>query len=202
MATTRLGQIGVGLQPYAGFAPKADASTGTHNPGVITRLGQCGIGLARYGTFLPKGAAVVVADQYSGGYRDTSRRRKEGPGRYPVSYFERETDEQRAERIKQDRIRFGVIPDDEAIRARAEAERAAQQRRTEAAAEAARQLRARAPLPAPRVTIEPPRAEEPIQIDAAELALNAEDRAAIRRDIEDEYTRRAIALILMAAASN
>src|SRR4051812_24349375 len=66
MATTRLGQFGVGVQPYPGFVAKSDASVSPHDPGVITRLGQCGVGLARYGTFLPKGQAAVNAPIFAG----------------------------------------------------------------------------------------------------------------------------------------
>lgn len=54
MATTRLGQLGVGVQPYPGFAPKDAAAAGPHNPGVITRLAQFGVVAAKYGTFAPK----------------------------------------------------------------------------------------------------------------------------------------------------
>lgn len=58
MATTRLGQIGVGVEPYGTFSPKDPApSTGPHNPGLITRLAQFGVGVSKYGTFQPKSAA-------------------------------------------------------------------------------------------------------------------------------------------------
>lgn len=58
MATTRLGQIGVGVEPYGTFSPKDPApSTGPHNPGLITRLAQFGVGVSKYGTFEPKSAA-------------------------------------------------------------------------------------------------------------------------------------------------
>ena len=59
MATTRLGQIGIGVEPYGTFQPKdAAPDTDPHNPGLITRLGQFGIGLAKYGVFQPKSEAA------------------------------------------------------------------------------------------------------------------------------------------------
>jgi len=85
VATTRLGQIGVGVQPYPGFDPKDPAPTsGPHNPGVITRLCQIGVGVSRYGTFQPKSQAEVeVIDALTGGKGDNAadEKRKKKHGR-------------------------------------------------------------------------------------------------------------------------
>lgn len=58
MATTRLGQVGVGVQPYPGFAPKAEISP--RDGAQFTRLGQSAVGVQRYGVFQPKAPAIVV----------------------------------------------------------------------------------------------------------------------------------------------
>lgn len=52
MATTRLGQIGVGAEPYAGFVAKT--ATSTKGAGHFTRLVQFGIGGAKYAGFVAK----------------------------------------------------------------------------------------------------------------------------------------------------
>ena len=76
MATTRLGQFGVGVEPYGTFDPKDPAPTSDpHNPGLITRLSQFGVGAAKYGTFEPKIEAVVVSAAVIGGGRRPKRRR-------------------------------------------------------------------------------------------------------------------------------
>lgn len=54
---TRLGQHGVGSEPYGGFSPKTPAAVG-HNPGRITRLAQFGIGAERYAGFVAKTPAA------------------------------------------------------------------------------------------------------------------------------------------------
>lgn len=59
MARTRLGQIGVGVEPYGGFAPKSSASVGPHNPGRITRLQSFGI-MGRRCVFVAKGGAFFA----------------------------------------------------------------------------------------------------------------------------------------------
>lgn len=85
MATTRLGQLGVGVQPYGTFQPKTAApDTDPHNPGVITRLGQFGIGLAKYGTFQPKAEAEVTEPPVQ---EDSGRGGGAGFGRRPELVF-------------------------------------------------------------------------------------------------------------------
>lgn len=164
---------------------------------------------SRYSPFLVTegfgGAAVRPQEHYSGGYRERlgriePRRPYEPSGPYPVTYFERETAEQRDERIRRDRIRFGVIPDEDAIRAKAELEEHARQQRVAAAARAAREL---ADKDVERVAAEArrQRPDEPIVIGPEELRLSPEEIEDIRRGYRDEYARRAIALILMAASS-
>lgn len=60
MATTRLGQVGVGVEPYGAgaFAGKAEAS-GRLN---ITRLGLMGVPREPYAGFTAKGAAAPSGD--------------------------------------------------------------------------------------------------------------------------------------------
>ena len=74
MATTRLGQFGVGVEPYAGFQAKIPGRSGVQ----ITRLGQFGVGVERYAGFVAKTAAVEVPDevpnQPAGGLRAASYR--------------------------------------------------------------------------------------------------------------------------------
>jgi len=84
VSTTRLGQIGVGVQPYPGFDPKDPAPTsGPHNPGVITRLAQFGIGLSKYGDFQPKVAVQPVVEQVQGrGSWDAFRQKKKKRGTF------------------------------------------------------------------------------------------------------------------------
>jgi hypothetical protein len=55
MATTRLGQIGVGVEPYGAFAPKTAAGSG--HTGQFTRLTQMAIMGQHYPGFAPKTAA-------------------------------------------------------------------------------------------------------------------------------------------------
>jgi hypothetical protein len=52
MATTRLGQIGIGVDAYGVFQPKGDAIRGQ-----LTRFGIFGIMSARYRVFVPKALA-------------------------------------------------------------------------------------------------------------------------------------------------
>jgi len=103
VATTRLGQIGVGVQPYPGFDPKDPAPTsGPHDPGLITRLSQFGVGAAKYATFLPKSAAVVPEDdpeRNSGGYLPGR-----GFGLARIGTLRTKDD------IREAREKFGVIP--------------------------------------------------------------------------------------------
>ena len=58
---TRLGQIGFGHQPYAGFIAKAEATSGPHPFTDGTRLGQMGIGVQPYPGFLAKTETTAIA---------------------------------------------------------------------------------------------------------------------------------------------
>jgi len=85
VATTRLGQFGVGVEPYGTFDPKDPAPTSDpHNPGLITRLSQFGVGVAKYGTFQPKTEATVVVVPVSVGGGGSGKR-------YPVGNLDLKT---------------------------------------------------------------------------------------------------------------
>lgn len=59
MATTRLGQIGIGSEPYAGFAAKVPGRSSAQ----ITRLTQAAIGGRKYAVFQAKTAAAPQPEE-------------------------------------------------------------------------------------------------------------------------------------------
>lgn len=62
MATTRLGQAGIGTAAYGAFAPKDSA--GGRSVGILTRLTVAGVMGAKYGTFEPKAAGAPTVNEW------------------------------------------------------------------------------------------------------------------------------------------
>lgn len=98
--TTRLGLGGFPRGLYGSFAGKAEApDTEPHNPGRITRLGLAAIPRGLYGDFSSKveAAPEQVEDAPTGGW-----------------YLRKPpTEEEEAERIREQRVRMGIIDEPE-----------------------------------------------------------------------------------------